>query len=424
MPLTHYALLNTQPRAKTYKLFDGHGLYLQVAPTGGKWWRVKYRLGGREQCLSLGTFPAVALKAARQRCEELRAKLASGIDPAAERRLAKQQLRAKDESFEVIAREWYATFSPNWAPSHGDRVLRRLETYVFPWVGKVPIREVTAMNVLECLRRLEHQNTHETARRVLRYCNQTLRYAIMTGRAETDVLGQLRGALAPRRPRHLASVKDPKRVGALLRAIDGYDGRLVTKLALRFAPLVFVRPGELRHAAWGDFDFLQREWRIPANQMKARRPHIVPLSSQAMALLRELQPLTGACPFLFPGERSGGRPMSNNTLNAALRRLGYGPDDMTAHGFRSMASTLLNELGWTPDAIERQLAHAERDGVRAVYNYAQYLPERRRMMQAWSDYLEHLRSTHCCCEALSEASAFASKCPESQQRVTWLGPRR
>lgn len=179
MPLTHYALLNAQPRGKTYKLFDGHGLYLQVAPSGGKWWRVKYRLRGREQCLSVGTFPAVALKAARQRCDELRAKLASGVDPAAERRLVKQQLRqlrTKDESFEVIAREWYATFSPNWAPSHGDRVLRRLETYVFPWIGKMPIRDVTAMNVLECLRRLEHQNTHETARRVLRYCSQTLRY--------------------------------------------------------------------------------------------------------------------------------------------------------------------------------------------------------------------------------------------------------
>lgn len=306
--------------------------------------------------------------------------------------MAKQQPGTEDESFEVIAREWYATFSPNWAPSHGDRVLRRLETYVFPWVGKVPIREVTALNVLDCLRRLEQQNTHETARRVLRYCNQTPRYAIMTGRAETDVLGQLRGALAPRKTRHLASVKDPKRVGALLRAIDGYDGRLVTKLALRFAPLVFVRPGEIRHAAWGDFDLLQREWRIPADQMKSGQPHIVPLSSQAMALLRELQPLTGASHFLFPGERSADRPMSNNTLNAALRRLGYGSEDMTAHGFRSMASTLLNELGWSSDAIERQLAHGERDGVRAVYNYAQYLPERRRMMQAWSDYLNHLRS--------------------------------
>jgi integrase len=352
------------------------------------------------------------------------AKLAAGVDPAAERRLAKQQLRMKDESFEVIAREWYATFSRNWAPAHGDRVLRRLETYVFPWIGRMPIREVTAMNVLECLRRLEHQNTHETARRVLRYCSQTLRYAIITGRAQTDVLGHLRGALAPRKTRHLASVKDPKQVGALLRAIDGYDGRLVTKFALRFAPLVFVRPGELRHAAWRDFDFLQREWRIPAAQMKARQPHIVALSSQAMVLLRELQPLTGGSLFLFPGERSSDRPMSNNTLNAALRRLGYGPEEMTAHGFRSMASTLLNELGWSSDAIERQLAHGERDGVRAVYNYAQYLPERRRMMQAWSDYLNHLRSANYRCCALSEACTAANPDSGSQRCVTWLGPRR
>ncbi|MGH7107204.1 MAG: tyrosine-type recombinase/integrase [Acetobacteraceae bacterium] len=424
MSLTHCTLLNAQPREKTYKLFDGHGLYLQVAPTGGKWWRVKYRLGGREQCLSLGTFPAVALKVARQRCAELRAQLAAGVDPSAERRLAKQRPARRDDSFEAIAREWYATFSRNWTPTHGDRVLRRLETYVFPWIGKMPIREITAMSVLECLRRLEQQNTHETARRVLRYCSQTLRYAIITGRAETDVLSQLRGALAPRKVQHLASIKDPKQVGALLRAIDGYDGRLVTKFALQFAPLVFVRPGELRRAAWRDFDFLQREWRIPADQMKARQPHIVPLSSQAMVLLRELQPLTGETRFLFPGERSADRPMSNNTLNAGLRRLGYGPGDMTAHGFRSMASTLLNELGWSSDAIERQLAHGERDGVRAVYNYAQYLPERRQMMQGWSDYLDHLRSKNYCCCALSEAVPVG--CPHSEQdpRVTWLGPRR
>jgi integrase len=424
MSLTHYALLNARPREKHYRLSDGQGLYLQVSPKGRKWWRFKYRFGGRENCLSVGTFPAVALKTARQRCLELRAQLAAGVDPAAERRLAKQRRARKDESFEVLAREWYATFSRNWTPSHGDRVLRRLESYVFPWIGKVPIREVTAMNVLECLRRLEQQNTHETARRVLRYCSQTLRYAIITGRAETDVLSQLRGALAPRKTQHLASIKDPKQVGALLRAIDGYDGRLVTKFALRLAPLVFVRPGELRQAAWKDFDFLQREWRIPADQMKARQPHIVPLSSQAMALLRELQPLTGATPFVFPGERAADRPMSNNTLNAALRRLGYGREDMTTHGFRSMASTLLNELGWNTDAIERQLAHGERDGVRAVYNYAQYLPERRQMMQAWSDYLDHLRSVAYPCNLLTEANAVANPYSGPQRRVTWLGPRR
>ena len=400
------------------------GCISKVSPSGGKWWRVKYRFRGRENCLSMGAFPDVALKTARQRCMKLRVQLAAGVDPAAERRLAKQQLARRDESFEAIAREWYAAFSRNWSPSHGDRVLRRLETYVFPWVGKVPIREVTAMNVLECLRRLEQQKTHETARRVLRYCSQTLRYAIITGRAETDVLSQLRGALAPRKTRHLASVKEPQQVGALLRAIDGYDGRLVPKFALRFAPLVFVRPGELRRAAWRDFDFLQREWRIPADQMKARHPHIVPLSSQAMALLRELQPLTGASPFVFPGERSTDRPMSNNTLNAALRRLGYGHEDMTAHGFRSMASTLLNELGWSSDAIERQLAHGERDGVRAVYNYAQYLPERRRMMQAWSDYLDHLRSINHSRAASSKTNPVPNPYSGSPPCATWLGPRR
>lgn len=425
MPLTHYALLNAQPREKAYRLFDGYGLYVEVSPSGGKYWRLKYRFQGREQRLALGIFPAVGLKAARLRCMEARTQIAGGINPLAERKLAKQRLRRKDESFEAIAREWYAAFSKNWTPTHGDRIIRRLETYVLPWIGKVPIREVTAMNVLECLRRLEQQNTHDTARRVLRYCSQTLRYAaIITGRAETDVLNGLHGALAPRNTQHLASIKTPKAVGALLRAIDGYDGRLTTKFALRFAPLVFVRPGELRHALWRDFDFLQCEWRIPADQMKGRQVHIVPLSSQAMSLLRELQPFTGACPCVFPSERVSARPMSNNTLNAALRRLGYGHDDMTAHGFRSMASTLLNELGWSTDAIERQLAHGERDGVRAVYNYAEYLPERRLMMQGWANYLDHLRSEAYTTDQISQPNGCCVSHEEAPNQVSWLGPRR
>jgi integrase len=278
MPLTQTLIVNAQPREKTYRLFDGAGLYLEVSPRGGKWWRARYHIGGRDQRLSLGVFPVVGLKLARQRSLELRSQLASGQDPAKLRKAAKRKLIRRSETFESIAREWHEHFSSQWADSHGDRVLRRLESYLFPWLGKSPITQVSAVEILECLRRLEHQNTHETARRVLQSCGQILRYAILTGRAETDVSSHLYRALVPRKGKHLPSIKSPKEAGALLRAIEGYDGRLTTRYALRLAPLVFVRPGELRQAAWDEFDFVQREWRIPAGRMKARQPHIVPLS--------------------------------------------------------------------------------------------------------------------------------------------------
>ena len=392
MALTHAAVLSAAPRPKIYKIHDRLGLFLEVTAQGGKRWRAKFRFANRENRLSLGIFPMVGLRAARLRNAELRAQFASGVDPSALRKQAKR-LAQQDNSFEGIAREWFKTFSRGWAASHADKIIRRLENYVFPWIGRAPIRDVRATDLLECIRRLEHQNNNETARRVLQTCGQILRYAILTDRAEIDVSRHLRGTLVPAKHKHWASVKSPKEVGALMRAIEGYDGRLVTRFALRLAPLVFVRPGELRQAAWREFDFEQREWRIPADRMKSRFPHIVPLSTQALALLRELKPLTGANRFLFIGDRDPERPMSNNVLNAALRRLGYGKHDMTPHGFRSMASTLLNELGWRGDAIERQLAHGERDAIRDAYNYAQYLPERRAMMQAWADYLEHLRKT-------------------------------
>lgn len=424
MPLTHTLIVNAQPREKMYRLFDGlGGLYLEVTPRGGKWWRIKYRLAGCDQRLSLGVFPVVGLKLARLRCLEVRAQLASGFDPSALRKAAKLKPLRKEDSFEAIAREWHEQLSGRWSDSYGEHILRRLESYVFPWLGKLPITHVKAVDILDCLRRLEHQRTYSTTRRVLQSCGQVIRYAILTGRAETDVSRYLSKVLAPRIVKHAASIKSPREVGALLRAIDGYDGRLVTKFALRLAPLVFVRPGELRHATWDEFDLVQREWRIPAGRMKARQPHIVPLSRQALALLRELQPLTGDNGFLFPGERAIDRPMSDNTLNAALRRLGYGKDQMTAHGFRAMASTLLNELGWSGDAIERQLAHGERKGSRAVYNYAQYLPERETMMQAWGNYLDHLRGdvNHDAGASLLNGQDAE---PRSDDAVTWLGPNR
>jgi integrase len=387
--LTDTVIRNTKPREKPYKLADAGGLYMLVNPNGSHWWRLKYRVEGREKLISLGVYPDVTLKDARERRDAARRLIANGIDPGAKRKAEKS---AHADTFEAVAHEWFAKFSTDWAPTHADKVLRRLELYVFPWLGARAIRGITAPDVLTCLRRVEARGTLETAHRTHQHCGQVFRYAVATGRAERDPCADLRGALPPATKQHLAGITDVPRVAELLRAIDGYAGTVIARSALRLAPLVFVRPGELRGAEWSEFDLDRAEWRIPKERMKARVQHIVPLSRQVIALLKELQPLTGSGRYLFPSVRSYQRPMSNNTLNAALRRMGYTTDDMTAHGFRSMASTLLNEQGWSRDAIERQLAHGERDEVRAAYNYAEYLPERRKMMQAWSDYLDGLRA--------------------------------
>jgi integrase len=387
--LTDSAIRGAKPREKPYKLSDGGGLYVLINPNGARWWRLKYRVEGREKLLSLGVYPDITLKDARERRDSARRLLVNGVDPSAKRRAEKS---AQADTFEAIAREWFAKFSTGWAATHSEKVLRRLELYVFPWLGSRSIRSITAPDVLACLRRIEARGTLETAHRTHQHCGQVFRYAVATGRADRDPCADLRGALPPATKQHLASITDVAGVGELLRAIDGYAGTQLARCALRLAPLVFVRPGELRGAEWSEFDLTAAEWRIPAERMKARVQHIVPLAPQALAILEELQPLTGTCRYLFPSARTFERPMSNNTLNAALRRMGYTTDDMTAHGFRSMASTLLNEQGWPRDAIERQLAHGERDDVRAAYNYAQYLPERRKMMNAWADFLDALRS--------------------------------
>lgn len=393
MPLTDTTIRNIKPGDKAVKLFDGNGLFLLVTPNGGKWWRLKYRFGGKEKLLSLGTYPEVSLKDARMNRDEARKEIAKGIDPSQSRKVKKTAQRDRDaNSFETVAREWFAKFSSNWVASHSNKILRRLERDVFPWIGGRPIAEVTAPELLMVLRRIESRGAIETAHRAMQNCGQVFRYAIATGRAERDPAADLRGALAPVKEKHYASITDPRAIGALLRTIDGYQGSFVTQCALRLAPLVFVRPGELRRAEWSEFDLDAAEWRIPAERMKMRDPHIVPLSEQAVSILLDLQPLTGDGRYVFPGARTNGRPMSENTVNAALRRLGYGKEEMTGHGFRSMASTLLNEQGWHHDAIERQLAHVERNAVRAAYNYAEHLPERRKMMQAWADYLDGLKA--------------------------------
>lgn len=393
MALTATEVRNAKPDAKPRRLWDGGGLYLEVRPNGGKWWRLKYRFpkGAKEKLLSMGTYPDVSLKEARDRRDEARGLLEKGIDPGERRKAAKETTEGATHTFEVLAREWYARFLPSWVESHAARIMRRLEADVFPWIGGRPIAEVAAPELLAVLRRIEERGAVETAHRVKSNCGQIFRYAIATGRAVRDPSQDLRGALPPPAKKNHPFLKDPKTIGALLRAIEGYDGHLVTKCALQLAPLVFVRPGELRRAEWSEIDLDAAEWRIPAEKMKAREQHIVPLSRQAVAILEELYPLTGSGRYCFPSVRAASRPMSENTVNAALRRLGYTKEEMTGHGFRSIASTLLNEQGWHRDAIERQLAHAERNGVRAAYNHAEHLPERRRMMQAWSDHLDQLR---------------------------------
>ncbi|WP_297477425.1 integrase arm-type DNA-binding domain-containing protein [Ferrovum sp.] len=386
--LTESRLRAAKAAPKPVKLFDGGGMYLLLHPNGSKYWRLKYRYGGKEKKLALGIYPAVSLKQARERRDNARRQLANGHDPSAER---KAEQETDPECFEAVAREWFAKYSPHWAPSHSDKIIRRLERDLFPYLGSRPIKAINAPELLTVLRRIEARGTVETAHRVLQNAGQVFRYAVATGRAERNCAGDLRGALAPVKEAHYASVTEPKAVGELLRAIEGYQGDPVTRAALKLTPLVFVRPGELRQAEWAEFDLDKAEWRIPAAKMKSRVLHIVPLSTQAVTILKELHLLTGSGRYVFPGLRSRSRPMSANTVNAALRRLGYSKTDMTAHGFRSMASTLLNEQGWNRDAIERQLAHGERDAVRAAYNYAEHLPERRKMMQAWADYLEGLR---------------------------------
>jgi integrase len=339
-----------------------------------------YRVNGKRKTLALGVYSDMSLKDARERRDEARKLLVNGIDPG-ETRKAQKADRAEDmNTFEAVAREWFAKYSPNWVANHANKIIRRLERDVFPWIGKRPIREINAPELLTVLRRIETRDALETAHRAMQNCGQVFCYAIATGRVERDPSADLRGALPPVKEKHYASITDPKTVRELLSAIEGYRGSFVTQCALKLAPLVFVRPGELRKAEWSEFNLEAAEWRIPAEKMKMQETHIVPLSRQAVAILRELHPLTGSGRYVFPGARTNGRPMSENTVNAALRRLGYPKDEMTGHGFRSMASTILNEQGWHRDAIERQLAHTERNAVRAAYNYAEHLPERRKMM--------------------------------------------
>ena len=392
MRLTDTAVRKAKPTDKTQRLFDGGGLYLEITPAGGKRWRQKYRFAGKEKLLALGVYPDVSLAEARERRDKARKLLANGVDPGQHRQAEKAAgAERAGNSFEVVARDWLT--KRDWVPNYTAKVTAWLENDVFPYIGGRPVAELTAPEFLRVGRRIEDRGAIESAHRVLQNCGQVMRYAIATGRADRNPVADLKGALAPTPEKHHAAIVDPEGIGALLRAIDGYKGSHVTRCALQLAPLLFVRPGELRQAEWTEIDLDAAEWNIPASKMKMRQPHLVPLSRQAIAILEELQPLTSRSQYVFPGGRSSKRPMSENALTAALRRMGYEQGTMTVHGFRAMARTILDEvLHYRPDYIEHQLAHAVKDPNGRAYNRTSHLPERRKMMQAWADYLDRRRA--------------------------------
>lgn len=391
MLLTDTSIRNAKAKEKQYKISDEKGLYLLVKKAG-KYFRFDYRFAGKRKTLAIGVYPDVKLAEAREKRDDARKLLRQGIDPSRQKREAKKmQQELTTNNFEAIAREWFERNRSAWKERHAFTVIRRLELNVFPLIGSRPIKLITAPDLLEVLRKIENRGAIETAHRVKQICGQVFRYAIATGRAERDPSADLKGALTPVKPKSMATITDPKKIGGLLRAIDDYDGQIVTLCALKIAPLLFVRPGELRHAEWSEIEIDNAEWKIPAHKMKMKRPHIVPLSKQAIDILVDIRPITGEGRYIFPSMRSTARPMSNNTVNAALRRMGYAKDEIVGHGFRAMASTILHEQGWPSDVVERQLAHAEGNSVKAAYNHAQHLPERRKMMQAWADYLDTLK---------------------------------
>jgi integrase len=389
--LNHTKIINAKPKEKAYKLADEKGLFLYVTTKGGMYWRMKYRFGGKEKLLALGVYPDVSLAKARDKRDDARKLLADEIDPGEHRKVMRQvESDRSANSFEFIAREWFVKYSPNWVKSHSDKIMQRFVRDIFPWVGNKPITDVTPPVLLSVIRRIEERGALETAHRALSNCGQVFRYAIATGRAERDSSQDLKGVLPPVKTKHFAAQTDPKRFGELLRIFDYYEGSLIVRCALRLAPLVFVRPGELRHAKWADIDFEAAQWSYIVS--KTDTPHIVPLATQAITILKELHPLTGQSTFVFPSARSNERPMSDNAILAALRRLGISKEEATGHGFRATARTLLDEvLAVRPDIIEHQLAHAVRDPNGRAYNRTAHLVERKKMMQDWANYLDSLK---------------------------------
>jgi integrase len=393
MAISDIKIRSARASEKPVKLFDGGGLFLLITPRGGKLWRLKYRHEGKEKLLALGTYPEISLSDARERRDKARKQIANGIDPGAVRKAQKQAETEETETFEVIAREWYTKFTNTWSEGHAATTMRRMDLDLFPWIGKRPIVQIKAPELLAVLRRVESRGTLETAHRIRTIAGQVFRYAVATGRTDRDPSGDLKGSLPQPSRRNHAAITDPKEVGPLLRALDGYQGHFVVRCALRLAPMFFVRPGELRHAEWEEVDLDEAVWCIPASKMKMKQAHIVPLCHQAVEILFKLKELTGSSKYVFPSGRSFARPMSENAVLAALRRMGYDKDTMSGHGFRAMARTILDEvLHIRPDYIEHQLAHAVRDPNGRAYNRTAHLVERRKMMQTWADYLDRLKA--------------------------------
>lgn len=391
VPLSDMKIQKVKSKSKNMTLFDGGGLFLMITPTGGKLWRFKYRFNGKEKLLALGSYPEISLIDARQRRDEARRQLANGFDPGEIRKVQKQASIQETETFEAIAREWHKRFFSTWSEKYAETLMSRLELYVLPWIGKKPIAGIRPPEMLSVLRRIESRGTLDTAHRVKIICGQVFRYAVSTGRAERDSTSDLRGALPQPQKIHRAAITEPKKAGALLRSIDAYQGSFIVQCALKLAPLVFLRPGELRRGEWEEISFENAEWNIPGSKMKMKEPHLTPLSKQAIEILKELYKLTGNSKYIFPG-RTSDRPMSDNSILAALRNMGYAKEEMSGHGFRAMARTMLDEiLQFRPDIIEHQLAHAVRDPNGRAYNRTAHLAERKRMMQTWADYLDELK---------------------------------
>jgi integrase len=393
MGLTAVAIKSAKGRDKPYKLTDSDGLHLLVLPSSGRYWRMNYRFVGKQKTLALGAWPEVELADARAKRDEARRLLARGIDPSEQLKQDKIIASvAAANTFQAVADEWLAKIEREDLSPVTLKKNRWLLSFAYPTLGRRPIADISPHELLAVLRTVEVRGRHETAKRIRATCSQVLRYAIATARADRDVAADLKGALTVPKVTHRAAITTPLEAGGLLRAIQGFEGHPVTTAALKLLPHVFVRPGELRYAEWADFDLDKAIWTIPPHKTKMRRAHSVPLSRQALDIIAGIETDAELSPFLFPSLRSVHRPMSENTINAALRRMGYAQDEMTGHGFRAMASTLLNEMGkWNPDAIERQLAHADNNAVRRAYTRGEYWNERVAMMQDWSNYLDQLR---------------------------------
>jgi len=393
MPLTTVTANQAKPKDKPYKLSDEKGLYLNVMPNGGKYWRLKYRFGGKEKVLALGVHPETGLKEAREKRDEARKLIGNGVDPNDVKRAQKAaQGQATENSFQTVAMEWFAKMMATKSENHRSRTIRSMEKDLFPIIGSRPINSISPPDLLMALRKIESRGAIESAHRIKQVAGQVFRYAVATGRAERDPSHDLKGALASPKKTHFAAITDGKKVGKLMAAIDQYIGTPTVKAALQLSPLLFCRPGELRHMEWAEINWEKEQWELPAEKMKMKQPHIVPLSKQALEILREIQRLNGTRRFVFPSARGASRPLSENGVRTALRTMGYDNDTMTPHGFRAMARTILDEvLGFRPDYIEHQLAHAVKDPNGRAYNRTAHLEQRREMMQSWADHLDRLK---------------------------------